>query len=378
MPQKKRTTSTASNRPGNTNNPKKLQDIHSQPSWVIRNSQVELAVTRLGAQMAPVTFYRDSPTPIQPYHISPWQGENLDLGYCPVLVPLRGDFFCLPFGGNGTPYKRESHPPHGETVGSPWWFAGVETKEGVTSLDLSIDTTVRKGRVRQRISIVEGENAVYTKTVIEGFKGKTTFAHHAILAMQEEAGVVNISTSPIQFGMTCPYPFGDPAAGEYQALAMGARFKDLARVPSIFKNRPDADCTSFPARRGFADLLQVFDRPARKNTPAWIAAVNTKTQSIWFALKDPAVMPGRVFWMENHGRHGTPWNGRNNCLGLESTSFANPAVTLARAASDTFAGVRPADVPGFVIAQLLGAAAATMTFRWLVPGERPAAATELP
>jgi glycerol uptake facilitator-like aquaporin len=50
-----------------------------------------------------------------------------------------------------------------------------------------------------------------------------------------------------------------------------------------------------------------------------------------------------------------------------STSFANPAVTLARAASDTFAGIRPADVPGFVVAQLLGAAAATATFRWLVP-----------
>lgn len=50
-----------------------------------------------------------------------------------------------------------------------------------------------------------------------------------------------------------------------------------------------------------------------------------------------------------------------------STSFANPAVTLARAASDTFAGIRPVDVPGFVIAQLLGAAAATATFRWLVP-----------
>ena len=50
-----------------------------------------------------------------------------------------------------------------------------------------------------------------------------------------------------------------------------------------------------------------------------------------------------------------------------STSFANPAVTLARAASDTFAGIRPADVPGFVLAQLLGAAVATATFRWLVP-----------
>ena len=50
-----------------------------------------------------------------------------------------------------------------------------------------------------------------------------------------------------------------------------------------------------------------------------------------------------------------------------STSFANPAVTLARAASDTFAGIRPADVPGFILAQLIGAAAATLTFRWLVP-----------
>ena len=48
-----------------------------------------------------------------------------------------------------------------------------------------------------------------------------------------------------------------------------------------------------------------------------------------------------------------------------STSFANPAVTLARSLSNTFTGIRPADVPGFVAAQLLGAAAATLLFRWL-------------
>lgn len=50
-----------------------------------------------------------------------------------------------------------------------------------------------------------------------------------------------------------------------------------------------------------------------------------------------------------------------------STSFANPAVALARAATDTFSGIRPGDVPGFIGAQLLGAAAATILFRWLVP-----------
>jgi glycerol uptake facilitator-like aquaporin len=50
-----------------------------------------------------------------------------------------------------------------------------------------------------------------------------------------------------------------------------------------------------------------------------------------------------------------------------STSFANPAVTIARCLSDTFAGIRPKDVPWFVIAQLFGGIAATMLFRWLLP-----------
>ncbi len=50
-----------------------------------------------------------------------------------------------------------------------------------------------------------------------------------------------------------------------------------------------------------------------------------------------------------------------------STSFANPAVTLARTATDTFAGIRPADAPAFLIAQLLGAAGGTLLFWWLIP-----------
>jgi glycerol uptake facilitator-like aquaporin len=56
-----------------------------------------------------------------------------------------------------------------------------------------------------------------------------------------------------------------------------------------------------------------------------------------------------------------------------STSFANPAVTVSRSLTSTFSGIRPADVPGFVIAQVVGAAGATALFRWLVP-TLPAAA----
>jgi len=59
-----------------------------------------------------------------------------------------------------------------------------------------------------------------------------------------------------------------------------------------------------------------------------------------------------------------------------STSFANPAITIARALSDTFAGIRPADAPGFVGAQLIGAFAAWLVCGWLQPTINAADAAE--
>jgi glycerol uptake facilitator-like aquaporin len=53
-----------------------------------------------------------------------------------------------------------------------------------------------------------------------------------------------------------------------------------------------------------------------------------------------------------------------------STSFANPAVTIARSLTDTFSGIRPADVGGFIAAQIAGAVAAAALLRWLLPRER--------
>ena len=62
-----------------------------------------------------------------------------------------------------------------------------------------------------------------------------------------------------------------------------------------------------------------------------------------------------------------------------STSFANPAVTIARAFTNTFAGIRPVDVAPFIGAQLAGAAAATALFRWLIPAlPAPAADVVVP
>ena len=52
-----------------------------------------------------------------------------------------------------------------------------------------------------------------------------------------------------------------------------------------------------------------------------------------------------------------------------STSFANPAITIARSLTNTFAGIAPRDVPSFIIAQLIGAALAALVGRWLFPAK---------
>lgn len=61
-----------------------------------------------------------------------------------------------------------------------------------------------------------------------------------------------------------------------------------------------------------------------------------------------------------------------------STSFANPAVTIARAFSDTFAGIRPADVPGFIAGQAIGATLSTVVFAWLLAPTQAAGVTPRP
>ena len=58
-----------------------------------------------------------------------------------------------------------------------------------------------------------------------------------------------------------------------------------------------------------------------------------------------------------------------------STSFANPAVAIARALSDTFAGIRPVDLPGFIVAEVLGALLAMALAGWLLAEPKPAAKT---
>ena len=287
-------------------------EAYGRKAYHLKNGETELSVTVEGGHMAPVRFFADTDAPLEPYYISPWQEETGPVGGPGVLSPLRGDFFCMPFGGDND-FAGESHPPHGEVCEAGW--APVESgAEGDRSfIELSLETKIRPGTVNKRIELRKGQSALYVSHRVEGFAGPVTLGHHAIMPGDREHF---LSTRPLITGIcdTAPPP---PSSGEYYSLAPGAFFDKLSAVPTIWKNPALTDCSVFPAREGFVDIIQLFPELPTDGTPLWFTACVPSRGYLWYSLKNPEVLPSTVLWQENRGRHGAPWKGRNICLGIE-------------------------------------------------------------
>lgn len=324
----------------------RTETVHSQPAWVVENANVRLSLTHIGAQMVP-EFFPQSAHPVRPYYVSPWQDEGLHLSP-PVLTSLRGDFFCLPFGSNAAPYRGVSFVPHGEPAGSQWSFISAKRTGRVTSLALSLKTTAPKGAITKHVYLLDGQNVVYSQERLDGYSLPTSIGHHSILAVPEKEGSLKIATSEFQYGMTSPFVFSRPENGEYQSFQVGKRFSSLAKVPLGWKGSAPADCTSFPARKGFADLLAVFSKREAQLPQglAWTTATNDDAGYLWFSLRNPSILPTTVMWIENHGRHESPWNGRNRCLGLEDVcSYLNEGMPISAQRNDVNAQGIPTSIP---------------------------------
>jgi hypothetical protein len=279
--------------------PEPLTQIHGEPSYTLANRDVEIAVTRRGGHLAPVRF-RLGKRWVQPYALAPWQPDGIDAGMLPLLKVLRGDFFCLPFGGG------KGIPVHGDTANAGWELA----QEGSGRLMLDMQAKNPECQVRKILSIKEGQRAVYQEHRIEGLQGRFNFGHHAILLFPE-AGECHVNVSPFHFASVKPEAFSNPLNREYGALKTGARFAALDKVP--LATGGTTDLTRYPARQGFEDLVLMASNPGDF---AWTAA--TLDGYVWISLKDPRVLPSTLFWISNGGRHGEPWNGRHlRRLGLE-------------------------------------------------------------
>jgi len=294
----------------------KTKRVLGQPSWPVNSNTVEAYVTQIGGHLGPVAFCRHGRR-IQPYSVAPWAEERTDPALPPILKALRGDFFCMPFGGNSRPFGGERHPIHGEPANARWKFESLDAAAGKTCLRLSLATKVRPGLVEKQITVVDGHPAVYCRHVVSGMSGPMCLGHHAMLKFPERTGSGFISTSPFAYGQVFVQPTERPENRGYSLLKPGAEFASLANVPTITGDT--ADLTQYPARRGFEDIVMIVSQP---DVPlAWTAVTFPREGYAWFALKDPAVLRHTVFWISNGGRHYAPWNGRHvNVMGLEEVT----------------------------------------------------------
>ena len=294
----------------------RLRSIHGAPSWRLASDRVEAFVARDGGHLGPVTF-RTARGRVRPLAVAPWGGGRLAPATPAVLRTLRGDFFCLPFGENGRPWRGERHPVHGETASRRWRLLSSTERGPVAELAAEMVTRIRPGRVRKLLRVRQGETNVYCRHELRGFRGRLCLGHHAMLAFPDEPGAGRIALSPWRLGQVCPRPFESAAQGGYSALRTGARFRDLRRVPLAAGGW--ADLTRYPARAGFEDLVLVSARP--RTRLAWTTVTFPRQGYVWIALKDPRVLASTVLWHSNGGRHYPPWNGRHRrVLGLEEVT----------------------------------------------------------
>jgi hypothetical protein len=295
-----------------------MDPVHGEASFRLTGPEVDLHVTARAGHLAPVVFHL-SGREVSPYALAPWEPADFP-DVPPLLSVLRGDFLCLPFGGQA------EGPPHGEVANFPWSLATAAERE----LHLTMDTTDTGAHVEKILSTRPGQHAVFTEHRISNLEGNFNYGNHPTLdlsALPEGSG--RVSVSPFRWASVFPGPFSNPADGETQALAEGARFTDLREVPLAAGGT--TDLTRYPARRGNDDLVMMVNEPATAEQPfAWSAVV--LDGYVWFALKNPADFPATLFWLSNGGRTAAPWNGRHlGRIGVEEVcSYFSNGVDLSR------------------------------------------------
>jgi glycerol uptake facilitator-like aquaporin len=113
----------------------------------------------------------------------------------------------------------------------------------------------------------------------------------------------------------------------------------------------------------FEEPLVQFSAKARTGEAQWFAEAVATFGLVFFIFLAVRVKPDAVAWVVGLYIAAAYWF-------TASTSFANPAVTAARAFTDTFSGIRPIDAPMFIAAQIAGAAAATLAAAFVEPPKR--------
>ena len=291
---------------------KRMASVRGQPCYALESDMVKVAVTVQGGHLT--AEFKGKGEALAPFYTAPWWREPYMEDADWIIRVLRGDFFCLPFGGNAEPVGGRKYLLHGRTSNDCWEPVRVEEKKGETSLVARMDLDEPGSEVEKTIRVVDGEPVIYQRHVVRGLALKSPVGHHPTLQCPEAPGSAIIDLSPPLAGFTLPVPVEIPENKGYGLLVPNVPITDRTKVPTVYGGF--ADVSRYPLRRGHEDGVMFVSDPARDF--AFTSVTMPEKGLLYFQLKDPRTFSQTMFWMSDGGRYSAPFSGRaTGVLGTE-------------------------------------------------------------
>lgn len=275
-----------------------------------------LAVQRLGAMLAPVTFLLADGRQVSPMQVSPWAYEPDAENLPGILRRLRGEWPCVPFGysvpGDGfapdwAPLMRAAAPDeevHGHSSNHLWdWSDRSSTASLALSLDYPAASPV--ARVERTVTPDPGRPAVDIEFRIHVRTAcRLPIGLHPTFRLPQATGAAAVEPARFDHGRT--YPGNVDASSVF---AVDRRFSSLDAVP--VRDGSTVDASRLPFGFDTEELLQLngIDGEVALANRAEGYRVRLSWQKEHF--------PSLLLWISNRGRTMAPWEGRHLALGME-------------------------------------------------------------
>ncbi|MGI9367144.1 MAG: hypothetical protein ACR2O8_18335 [Rhizobiaceae bacterium] len=267
---------------------------------------------RNGGNISNLEISTSSERVLHPLHKAFWVDgpDQLPSQVSLVERQLEGDFFCAPFGAN------PDSPIHGWTANGLWNPVELRTSgnSNSTSRSYELDQLVQGAKVTKTLTLKEGHPFLYQNHQFTGGDGHIPIAHHAMIRVP---GGARLSFSQKSFGVTPQVPLEtDPSRGG-SLLSYPQRFDSITHVAT--GRGESVDISHYPFAREHEDIAVLLE--SSNSRLAWSAALASRDGFLFFAIKDPDILPQTLLWMSNGGRHYSPWDSKHDCvLGIEEAA----------------------------------------------------------
>ena len=275
-----------------------------------------LAVQRLGAMLAPLTFVLPDGRQVSPMHVAPWAGEAEAERLPGVLRRLRGEWACAPFGYSAplcettarwaalAEQPEPDEESHGHSSNAEWNWEAADAGTLKLNLEYPVASPIRcVERVvtpDPRAAAVDLTFTIHVRTAC-----RLPIGLHPVFRVPALAGSARVEPGRFDQGRTYPGVL-EPGASFF---AIDQRFSDLAAVP--LRDGGVVDAARHPLARDSEELLQLNGIDGHCALANF--AEGYRIRLSW----QPEHFPSLLLWISNQGRKAHPWNSRHVALGIE-------------------------------------------------------------